>query len=120
MPGFEFLTVVRKRVPHIPIIATGGEYSAGAHPPRILADSLLQKGQYTVEGLLEEIKKLLVASRIRAVDRKRGTCCFLRAQRPCAISHNHLPEVPFASDLEASYLGIDDITCPSCGTTCEL
>ncbi|HKR26623.1 MAG TPA: response regulator [Acidobacteriaceae bacterium] len=46
MSGFEFLSVVRRRFPHIPIIAISGEYVAVGMPAGLLSDVFLQKGSY--------------------------------------------------------------------------
>src|SRR5579875_1769737 len=43
MSGFEFLSVVRRRFPHIPVIAVSGEYVAAGMPPGLLSDEFLQK-----------------------------------------------------------------------------
>jgi CheY-like chemotaxis protein len=40
MNGFEFLSVVRKRFPQIPIIAISGEFSGRDLPESVLADGL--------------------------------------------------------------------------------
>lgn len=47
MSGFEFLSVVRRRFPHIPVIAVSGEYLVAGMPPGLLMDAFLQKGGYT-------------------------------------------------------------------------
>ena len=65
MSGFEFLSVVRRRFPHIPIIAITGEFTGGADPQGLLADAIFHKGQYSPEQLFQEIKALLQQSPIR-------------------------------------------------------
>ncbi len=118
MSGFEFLAVVRKRFPQIPIVAISGEYSAGPNPPRILADSFLQKGQYTVEEFLEQIKELLAASPIRAFERKSDDAALFVPRDPAGSLIITCPNCLRAFNLVAIHRdgGIHDTTCPSCGT----
>jgi len=65
MSGFEFLSVVRRRFPHIPVIAISGEYITDNTPPGLLMDVFFQKGGYTQEELFATIRKLLDDSPIR-------------------------------------------------------
>jgi hypothetical protein len=71
-----------------------GEYIPSENPSGILPDAFLQKGRYTVNELFEEVAKLLAASPIRSEREKSDICPTLRAERPCGISDNHLPQVP--------------------------
>jgi CheY-like chemotaxis protein len=65
MSGFELLSIVRRRFPHIPVIAITGEFVGGSEPGSLLADALFHKGQYSPERLFKEIQKLLEQSPIR-------------------------------------------------------
>jgi CheY-like chemotaxis protein len=65
MNGFEFLSVVRKRFPQIPIIAISGEFSGRNVPESVLADAFFQKGQYSPAELFEKILTLLEQVPIR-------------------------------------------------------
>ncbi len=65
MSGFEFLSVVRRRFPHIPVIAISGEYVGASNPEGLLADAFFHKGQYSPEQLFKEISLLLERSPIR-------------------------------------------------------
>jgi CheY-like chemotaxis protein len=65
MSGFEFLAVVRRRFPHIPVIAVSGEFLLEGMPPGLLVDAFLQKGGYTPEQLFAKIKELVQESPIR-------------------------------------------------------
>ena len=58
MSGFEFLSVVRRRLPQIPVIAISGEYS-GTEQIAAIADAYLNKGSYTPEELFARISQLL-------------------------------------------------------------
>ena len=65
MSGFEFLSVVRRRFPQIPVIAISGDFNA-ASSNDLLADAFFQKGAYRPEQLFVRIAELLKASPIRA------------------------------------------------------
>ena len=60
MSGFELLSVVRRRFPHIPAIAISGEYN-GLMPVGVLADAFFAKGEYRQEELFARIAELLGA-----------------------------------------------------------
>jgi CheY-like chemotaxis protein len=55
MSGFEFLSVVRKRFPHIPTIAISGAFSGRDVPESVLADAFFEKDQYSLEDLFQKI-----------------------------------------------------------------
>lgn len=59
MNGFEFLSVVRHRFPHLPVIAISGEYSGVNVPESVLADAFFEKGQYRPDELFDKIVELL-------------------------------------------------------------
>lgn len=59
MSGFEFLSVVRRRFPVIPVIVISGEFSGLSVPESVLADAFFPKGQYKVEELFTKIVELL-------------------------------------------------------------
>ncbi len=65
MSGFELLSIVRRRFPHIPTIAISGEYIAANMPLGLLVDHFFQKGGYTPEQLLAKMKELIADSPIR-------------------------------------------------------
>jgi hypothetical protein len=64
MSGFELLSVIRRRFPHIPVIAISGEYF-GSTPQGLISDAFFTKGQYTPEALFARIAELLEQSPIR-------------------------------------------------------
>ena len=64
MSGFELLSVIRRRFPHVPVIAISGEYF-GSTPSGLIADAFFTKGQYTPEALFTRIAELLEQSPIR-------------------------------------------------------
>ncbi len=59
MNGFEFLSVVRRRFPTIPVIAISGEFSGLSVPQSVLADAFFSKGEYHPSELFEKILELL-------------------------------------------------------------
>jgi CheY-like chemotaxis protein len=65
MSGFELLSIVRRRFPHIPTIAVSGEFILANMPLGLLVDHFFQKGGYTPEQLLSKIKELIAESPIR-------------------------------------------------------
>jgi len=64
MSGFELLSVIRRRFPHIPVIAVSGEYT-GDFPAGLIADAFFVKGQYSPEELFHKIAELIEQSPIR-------------------------------------------------------
>lgn len=58
MSGFEFLSVVRHRFPHIPVVAISGEFD-GQSPAVLIADAFFTKGQYPPEELFRKIAELI-------------------------------------------------------------
>ena len=59
MNGFEFLSVVRRRFPEIPVIVISGEFSGLSVPESVLADAFFPKGGYAARELFEKIIELL-------------------------------------------------------------
>jgi CheY-like chemotaxis protein len=59
MNGFEFLSVVRRRFPIIPVIVISGEFSGLSVPESVLADAFFPKGGYNVHALFAKIVDLL-------------------------------------------------------------
>ena len=59
MNGFEFLSVVRRRFPSIPVIVISGEFSGVSVPESVLADAFFPKGGFRPEELFEKIIDLL-------------------------------------------------------------
>ena len=59
MTGFEFLSIVRRRFPVIPVVVISGEFFGTAIPESVLADAFFSKGQYKAESLFQKIIELL-------------------------------------------------------------
>ena len=67
MSGFEFLSVVRRRFPEIPVIAISGAYESGDHVPGgIIADAFYGKGRHHPAELLHTVAELIRTTAARA------------------------------------------------------
>lgn len=117
MSGFEFLAIVRKRFPHIATIAVSGDYIAGDNPSGILADAFLQKGQYAIEELFQEVAKLLAASPIRSEREKSDIAPLFVPRDNAGYLIITCPKCLRSNRLEAMSLngGIHQTMCQSCG-----
>ena len=68
MSGFEFLSVVRRRFPGIPVIAMSGAYHYGdTVPGGVIADVFYAKGRSNPDELLKIVANLIQTSAARAV-----------------------------------------------------
>jgi hypothetical protein len=59
MNGFEFLSVVRRRFPAIPVIVVSGEFTGISVPESVLADAFFPKGNYNPDQLFKKIADLI-------------------------------------------------------------
>ena len=66
MSGFELLSIVRRRFPHIPTIGISGEFILATMPLGLLVDHFLQKGGYAPEQLKTKMEELISESPLRA------------------------------------------------------
>jgi CheY-like chemotaxis protein len=72
MSGFEFLSVVRRRFPEVPVIAVSGAYEFVDHiPGGVIADAFFAKGQMRLRELLPTIAKLIQTAPALAVGHHR-------------------------------------------------
>ncbi len=72
MSGFEFLSVVRRRFPEIPVVAVSGAYESGDHiPGGVIADAFYPKGQHDPGKFLNTVADLLKTAAARAVNHHR-------------------------------------------------
>jgi CheY-like chemotaxis protein len=99
MSGFELLSIVRRRFPHIPTIAISGEYMLASMPLGLLVDHFFQKGGYTPQQLLSKIREVIAASPIR----------------PHLGKHDMAPL--WVPRTNADYLVV---TCPECLRSCSI
>ena len=63
MSGFEFLSVVRRRFPAIPVIVISGAFTGLSIPESVLADAFFPKAGYQPGELLARMIELIRASR---------------------------------------------------------
>lgn len=67
MSGFEFLSVVRRRFPQIPVVAMSGAYQGGKTVPSgVIADGFYAKGSSRPEELYSTVADLIRTSAERA------------------------------------------------------
>lgn len=72
MSGFEFLSVVRRRFPQIPVVAMSGAYNPeDAVLGGVIADAFYFKGQGGPEALLQTVADVIQTSEARAADHAR-------------------------------------------------
>ena len=120
MSGFELLSVIRRRFPHIPVIAISGEYDT-AFPAGLIADAFFIKGQYRPEELFHEITELIEHSPLRPhlAEPDKAPIWVPRNERDyfvvtctdCLRSFS-VPEEEVDEQLE-----VRETTCAFCGTT---
>jgi len=68
MSGFEFLSVVRRRFPHISVLAMSGAYhDEDVVPGGVIADAFYPKGRGAMDELLKTVATLIHTSAARAV-----------------------------------------------------
>lgn len=65
MSGFELLSIVRRRFPHLATIGISGEFILATMPLGLLVDHFFQKGEYTPGDLKAKMKELISDSPIR-------------------------------------------------------
>jgi CheY-like chemotaxis protein len=117
MSGFEFLTIVRQRFPHIAIVAMSGEYVLGQHLEVIKADAFWQKGQ-TSNKLLQEITRVVAASPARAESAKAEAASLFLTRDSAGYLIITCPKCLRQSKIEAISLngGVHETVCSSCHT----
>ncbi|HWR15463.1 MAG TPA: response regulator [Terriglobales bacterium] len=72
MSGFEFLSVVRRRFPEIPVVAISGAYESGEQVPGgVIADAFYGKGRHRPEELLRAVAELIRTATSRAINHHR-------------------------------------------------
>lgn len=118
MSGFELLAVVRQRFPHIATIAMSGGYSSGEMPVGVLADAFLQKGNYTIKELPQQVGKLLAASPLRPEGKKSDIAPLFVPRDSSGYLIITCPKCLRPNKLQAMTLngGLHQTSCPSCGT----
>lgn len=66
MSGFELLSVVRRRFPHIPVVATSGAFHGESVPGGVIADAFYAKGQHKPTDLSKIVADLIRTATTRA------------------------------------------------------
>ena len=117
MSGFEFLTIVRQRFPHIAIVAMSGEYVLGQHIAVIKADAFWQKGQPS-KKLLQEIARVVAASPARPEIAKAEAASLFLTRDSAGYLTITCPKCLRPSKIEAISLngGVHETVCSSCHT----
>jgi len=119
MSGFELLSIVRRRFPHIPTIAISGEYVLASMPLGLLVDHFFQKGEYTPEQLLDKMKELIAASPIRPHLGKHDPAPLWIPRKDADYIVVTCPECLRSSSIEDDSLTDDlhETDCVACGAT---
>src|SRR6185437_12433077 len=73
MSGFEFLSVVRRRFPHVSVIASSGAYASHVVPSGVLADAFYAKGEDHPETLISSVAALIATSAAQATAHQDAT-----------------------------------------------
>ena len=119
MSGFELLSIVRRRFPHIPTIAISGEYILTSMPLGLLVDHFFQKGGYTPEQLLAKMKELIADSPIRPHLGKhertpvwipRKDADYIVVTCPECLRSSSIPDTEISAELH-------ETECIACGVT---
>ncbi|HLH08562.1 MAG TPA: response regulator [Terriglobales bacterium] len=119
MSGFEFLSIVRRRFPHIPVIAISGEYIMEKMPPGLLMDVFFQKGGYTPAELFLTIRNLIEESPIRPHPPKLDKAPLWIPRREAGYIVAACTEClrSFPVDDSSTDTELRTAECPSCSTT---
>jgi CheY-like chemotaxis protein len=119
MSGFELLSIVRRRYPHIPIIAISGEYVLEGMPPGLLMDAFFQKGGYTPAQLLDSIRQFVSESPIRPHIGKPDKAPLWIPRRDAGYIVVTCTDCLRSFPVEDTSTGteVHETECPSCGVT---
>ena len=116
MNGFEFLSVVRRRFPTIPVIAISGEFTGLSVPESVLADAFFSKGTYQPQQLFEKIVALLeeLPTRPRVGKPNKAAVWVKNDKGTIAVTCSEcLRTFPVSNALT----GINEAECDFCGCT---
>lgn len=119
MSGFELLSIIRRRFPHIPTIAVSGEYIAATMPVGLLVDHFFQKGDHTPEQLREKMKELICNSPIRPPLGKADKAPLWIPRRDAEYIVVTCPECLRSSSIsdDSAPGEVRDVECLACGAT---
>jgi len=116
MNGFEFLSVVRRRFPTIPVIVISGEFTGLSVPESVLADAFFSKGTYQPPQLFEKILELLeeLPTRPRVGKPHKAAVWVKNDKGTIAVTCSDcLRTFPVSNAL----VGINEAECDFCGCT---
>ena len=116
MNGFEFLSVVRRRFPTIPVIVISGEFTGLSVPESVLADAFFSKGEYQPPQLFEKILELLeeLPTRPRVGKPHKAAVWVKNDKGTIAVTCSDcLRTFPVSNAL----VGINEAECDFCGCT---
>src|SRR3954469_9940036 len=115
MNGVEFLSVVRRRFPHIPGVAISGEFSGMSVPESVLADAFFEKGQYSAAQLFAKIVELLhqLPTRPREGKSSRAAVWVNNRKGGVAVTCSHCLRTFPATQAS---VGLNEASCDFCGT----
>ena len=116
MSGFEFIAVVRRRFPLIPVIAMSGSFSGNEVPSGVAAGAFYQKGS-GVRPLLKIIESLMPSKRMPAQQSASSAPLWIQRNgsdvsgRPCATIV--CPEClrPFSQSVVGSFSVVREANC---------
>src|SRR5690349_19576561 len=115
MNGFELLSVVRRRFPHLPVIAISGEFTGISVPESVLADAFFEKGHYAPNQLFERIAELLQELPIRPRQGKSSRAAVW-------VKHDNGIVAVTCTDclrtfpIEKAHVGLNEAVCDFCST----
>ena len=112
MNGFEFLSVVRRRFPSIPVIVISGEFSGVTVPESVLADAFFPKGAYTPPELFEKIGELL--SDLPKRERAKKTNAAVWVMNDKGMFVVTCPECLRTFPMESVAPGVNQVECDFC------
>jgi len=114
MSGLEFLSIVRRRFPHIPTIAvTGGPISEmTAHGP--LADVVMQKGHYKPDHLVETVQLLAEEGMSRRQQSEPPQYVRMRSDQTVLLTCLQCLR-SYSLKCEPITTGVRTAECPNCG-----
>lgn len=117
MDGFEFLSVVRQRFPHLPVIVISGAFSASDVPNSVLADAFFEKSQYTPDQLIARIGDLVRKAPIRPPVWEPHTPVWIphaETEQVAVTCTSCLRTFPVPTPLAS---GIHNVACTFCSST---
>jgi CheY-like chemotaxis protein len=123
MSGFEFLSVVRRRFPSIPVIAISDSYETAERlPAGVVADAFYPKGRCQPDELMCTVADLIRNPVARVTSYRSGQHAAVQAARVgCSSSGQHALVLScsdclrgFEVDPATGSTGVEETRCPFC------